>query len=140
MEAPYIEKYIKQRMAELGYSEKEYHYESVRVNLDVAVEPSSPFYYNFQSGGVQAAPTVPQFTPQKFYLLADNEYYFLVEKTVDPTLVIISDTGCLTKKEAQNYSNYTFFNYKEFTGQIFFECALPGIIDLEFIRCTPYKN
>lgn len=143
MEQPFIERYIKQRMAELGYSEQEYHYEPVRISLKDAIEPANKFFYNFIDPPgppqVMAAPPSPQFTPKKFYLMAHNQYYFLIEKSVDPSLTIISDSDCLTKKEATDYSKYSFFNYKEFTGQIFFEQTSPDVIELEFIRCTPYK-
>lgn len=141
MENPFIEKYIKQRMRELGYSESEYHYEPVRISLKDAVEPASKFFYNFTNPGFGfwPMPPQPQFTPNKFHIQAHNQFYFLIEKSVDPSLTIVSDSDCLTLKEAQNYTQYQFFNMKEFTGQIFLEKTSPGEIELEFIRCTPYK-
>ncbi len=137
MEHPYILPYIKQRMAELGHTK--FHFESVKVDLKKALEPVSDVFYDYKQGTVPPPylPPQVQFSLTKFYLLAYNEYYFLVEKTVPTSLRITSDTGCLTANEALNYSNYTFFNFKEFTGQIFFE-AFPFAINLEFIKCTPY--
>lgn len=140
MESPYILPYIKQRLAELGFNSDEFHYETVRISKKDAIEPVSDVYYNFLAQSPLICQPTNQFTGTKFYLLANNQFYFLVEKTAPIGLTIISDTGCLTPKEATDYSSYTFFNYKEFTGQIFFEKTSPGDIDLEFIRCTPYKN
>ncbi len=151
MDHPYILKNIFQRMAELGH--KDFHFESVRVTVKEAIEPTNEVFYNFTGIGVIAGgppgiicspsfvpPPVPVFSPTKFYLLAHNVFYFLVEKNIDPKLRIKSDTGCLTSVEAANYNSYTFFNFKEFTGQIFFDQDTPAPIDLEFIRCTPYTN
>jgi len=133
MEHPYILPYITQRMKELGHDK--FHYETVRVKRELAIDPVSNVFYDYIT--FPGSPPY-QFSNRKFYILAHNQYYFIVEKTVDPTLTIKSDTGCLTMDEAINYSNYTFFNFKEFTGQIYFEQAIQPI-DIEFIKCTPYN-
>lgn len=135
MEHPYILPFIEQRMKELGHTN--FHYESVRLTVNDAIEPSSDVFYD-QVTYVSPVARPLQFTADNFYIMAHNQYYFLVEKTVPASLEIVSDSDCLTPEEATNYSNYTFFNFKEFTGQIFLKAAVS--IELEFVKCTPYNN
>jgi hypothetical protein len=98
--------FIKQRMAMLGY--KEFYWEPVRVqDATAAVE-----------------------------VAAHSEYYYLIAKSVDATLKIISDGGVFN--EAADYAGFDFYRFQEFTGQIFIT-QVAGPIDIEFIRVIPSK-
>lgn len=132
MEHPFILDYIKQRMTELGH--EKYHFEAVKVNWDYVrtKDPNSNIFYNVN------ASYNAQFSADKFYVISHNEYYFITEKTAPQGLRIVSDSGVLNLEDQNNYANYTFFNYKEFTGQIFFEITNGQVINLEFIKVTPY--
>ncbi len=65
-----------------------------------------------------------------------NEYYFLISKSVPSDLVISSDNNVFT--EAVNYSDFSFLCVQEFTGRI--DITATGTIDLEFIRVIPRVN
>lgn len=137
MNEAFIIAFITQRMKELGFTD--FHYESVKVNLSNAIEPSDDANYNYVSHTVLTRPK--QFSATKFHIMAHNEFYFLVERNLDVNLTIIADNDQLTGKEAADYSNTNLFQMKEFTGQIFLETTTsPGAIDVEFIKCTPYTK
>lgn len=128
MEHPYILKYIEQRMLEMGFNK--FHYETTRVqNL-----PLNPYNLDILTNEVTDNDRYGSFVAE---IDASNQFYYLVEKTISPTLKITSDTGYLLPSEAANYSAYTFHNFREFTGQIFITDLAP--FDLEFIRAIPYE-
>lgn len=95
--------YIRQRMAEMGY--EKYHWEAIRI----------------------------QSTAVPFTINGYNEFYYLVSKTVELDLVIISDTRVFT--EAASYSNFNYYNIQEFSGAI--KISQAQAIDYEFIRVVP---
>lgn len=66
---------------------------------------------------------------------ANNEYYYLVAKTVPATLKIISSADSLSPAESALYATFNYFGQKEFTGVISITAAVA--IDLEFIRVIP---
>ncbi len=104
---PYIEKYIAQRMKELGH--EHYHYETIRP-----YEPTSQLIID-----------------------ASNEFYYLVDDNIDPTLQILSDNEPLLASESAIFGSFTFHGFREFTGQIIISQLPPGFA-YEFIRATPY--
>lgn len=99
----YVFDYIKQRMAEMGY--EKFHWEAVRI----------------LSGTGNIA------------VNAYNEFYFLVAKTVEPDLIILSDTEVFN--EASGYAKFSCYHYKEFSGEITIMQVNP--VDCEFIRVIP---
>ncbi|HEY0029145.1 MAG TPA: hypothetical protein VGC65_00190 [Bacteroidia bacterium] len=96
--------YIEQRMRELRFTE-----------------------YTFQPIRVQDASDTIEF-------FANNEFYYLVAKTLPATMEIISDTNYFT--DAANYGDFNFYGIQEFTGHI---KITGGVIpvDCEFIRVIP---
>lgn len=66
-------------------------------------------------------------------IYAQNEYYYMVAKTIPVTCNIFSETNIFT--EASVYGNFNFYQIQEFSGQI--EIVQPGAIDIEFIRVIP---
>lgn len=103
----YIFDYIKQRMTEMGY--EKYHWEAVRMQGN--------------DEGEREIKTINAY----------NEFYFLVAKTVEPDLVIFSDTEVFN--EAADYAKFSCYNYKEFSGEIKIKQLIP--VDYEFIRVIP---
>lgn len=95
--------YIAQRMRELGF--EDYSFEPIRVT-----DPTGDKIID-----------------------ANNEYYYLVAKTVDASLIIRSDTNIFN--EAADYGTFNFYGIQEFTGQIAISQLIP--IDLEFVRAIP---
>lgn len=100
----FLLQYIAQRMRELDF--KEYSFEPIRISDPAALE---------------------------LEFIANNEYYYLVSKTVHNSLVIKSDTNIFN--EGATYGAFNFYQLQEFTGQISISCAIP--IDLEFVRVIP---
>lgn len=130
MEHPYILPYIEQRMSEMGF--EKYHYETIRVeNLPWGV-------YSFLPYTDMELATDNRYSQYVKEIDASNQFYFLVEKVVNPDLKITSDTGYLLPSEALNYSNFTFHSFKEFTGQIFITSS--SAFSLEFVRVAPYDK
>ncbi len=132
MEHPYIIPYLEQRMKEMGF--KKFHFETVVVNnINFG-------NYGFGSGldlfweVLQSDNRYGKYVKQ---IDASNHFYYLVKKTVSSDLKITSDTGYLLPSESVDYSNYTFHNFREFTGQIFITDTAP--FELEFIRAIPYE-
>lgn len=99
----FLIQYIAQRMREMDF--KDYSFEPIRVS-SAALE---------------------------LEFIANNEYYYLVSKTVHNSLVIKSDTNIFN--EGASYGNFNFYQLQEFTGQISISCAIA--IDLEFVRVIP---
>ena len=99
---------IAQRMREMGFDE--YSFEPYRA-LDL--------------------------TASKLQINANNEYYYLVAKTVVATLEITSDTNVFTTQEAAQYANFNYFGMQEFTGTIDILRGAGIGIDVEFMRVIP---
>lgn len=98
--------YIKQRMTELGFAE--YTFQPMRIQ-----DPAASFEF-----------------------FANNEFYYLVAKTVSATFEIISDTNYWGPADSASYGNFTFFGIQEFTGHIKISQGIAPI-DCEFIRVIP---
>lgn len=128
MEHPYILPYIKQRLTEMGF--QKFHYDTVRIE-------SLPLNAYVLDMVTNVVTDNNRYGSHVAEIDASNQFYYLVEKTISPTLKITSDTGYLLPSEAANYSNYTFHNFREFTGQIFITDL--ASFDLEFIRAIPYE-
>lgn len=134
MNEAYILDSIRQRMAELGYTN--YHWEAVKITYKDAIEPTSAYYFDyasytpFDSARYQVKTT-------EFNISAHNQYYFLVSKTLDPKLTIVADNEILSNEDANSFSDTSFFQIKDFTGQIFFKTTGSDPINIEFIKCTP---
>lgn len=129
MEHPYILNYIQQRMQELGINK--FHFDSNLVNNI----PFGPFSQDAIIGTVD---TDERYGQRVAKIDASNQYLYLVQKTVPADLKITSDTGYLMPSESANYSNYTFHNFREFTGQVFITSGAD--FELEFVRVTPYED
>lgn len=129
MEHPYILPYIEQRMLEMGF--EKFHYETVKI-LNTSI---GPYSLDSDTGDIKTDNRYSQYVKE---IDASNQFYFLVEKVVNPDLKITSDTGYLLPNEALNYSNYTFHSFKEFTGQIFITSS--SSFNLEFVRVAPYDK
>jgi hypothetical protein len=86
--------------------------------------------YRVKAVRVQSAPASLNVEVPAF-----NEFFFLVAKTVPATLKIISDADSLAPSESSVYSQFNYYQLKEFTGQISISATVP--IDLEFIRVIP---
>jgi hypothetical protein len=127
MEHPYILPFITQRMKEMGF--EKFHFETIRVkNL-----PLGPYALDLFSNDIISN---NRYSNRVAEIDASNQFLFLVEKTVNTDLKITSDTGYLLPSEGVDYSNYTFHNFKEFTGQVFISSF--SSFDLEFIKVNPY--
>ena len=103
----YLLEYVKQRMNEMGF--EKFHYEPIRVLANATR------------------------TEVKAY----NEYYYLLSKSVQPTLVIKSDTNIFN--EANAYYAFNYYRIQEFTGLIEISQAVAPI-DLQFLRVVPECN
>lgn len=105
----FLMKLIEQNMKDLGYSWPDYRFESVRK-----VAPAAGKTLDFHS---------------------NNEYHYLVAKTVPASLQITSDLDVLTTNDSVNYANFNFYQVKVFTGSVKIVALVP--IDLEFVRVIP---
>lgn len=129
MEQSYIIAKINQRMEELGYTK--FHYESIRIkNI-----PYGPYALDFFSNEIIQNNRYGSMVAE---IDASNQFYYLVDKMVNPDLKITSDTGYLLPSEISTYGTNTIHNLKEFTGQIFITSL--NNFDLEFLKVTPYKT
>lgn len=128
MEHPYLISKIEQRMAEIGFTK--FHYDTIRVkNI-----PIGPYALDIFSNDIIQN---NRYGNRVAEIDASNQYLYLIEKTINADLKITSDTGYLLPSEVANYNNYTFHNFKEFTGQIFITSL--SDFDIEFLKVTPYE-
>jgi len=65
-----------------------------------------------------------------------NEYYYLVSKTVPATLAIVSDQELQNADESAAFANYNYANQREFTGNVTISATGAAFI-LEFMRVIP---
>lgn len=72
-------------------------------------------------------------------IAAQNEYWYLVSKTIPASTEIVSDTNILMATESASYGNYNFFGIQEFTGDIVI-LTNGTAIDMEFVRVIPQEK
>lgn len=103
-----IWEYIRQKMGEQGYAK----YTAEPIIVDQPVGPN--------------------------YINANNEFYFLVAKTVHASTEILADNDTLQPSESANYGNYDYYKTKFFTGEILIGSTTTQKI--EFIKVIPVTD
>jgi hypothetical protein len=103
----FIIAYIAQRMEALGF--KKYSMDPILVNL-----------YSVQT---------------EYVIEGQNEYYYLVSKTVADQVEIFADNNYFAS--AGSYIEVNYSNIQEFTGQIRITFPSLSLTALEFIRVIP---
>lgn len=91
--------------------------------------------------GISSYTTPQPVRIQDTKVIATNEFYYLVSKSItSPTLIIRSDYTIFN--EGAVYNNFNLYGIKEFTGVITLDESNPGgfPVDYEFVKVIPIKK